>query len=742
MLLEEDLPSAAGLPAGSVSGLSKEQASSLARSVADEYRKGRQKKRLRDLTAEKYMMHIHGEGDAQSLDIVHGSRLAPAPNLDGGIRAQSNLLRPIVGNFVAHHTSIPFRVIAEKGGDRRSVDRATVDTVWANDLILRQRLNELVSDALHIACAYGNCPLFASWREDMSHDPYEPVYSANGEYKGIVRPGFIDCWVGDPWGMVYNTGATRRSVHSATYERILPMSLIRKAFFDAHELYGTDIKKLKGSTKLASAGRFQLTAGKWRLAGGSVHGSAAIHGGPGGEELGALVCKEILPGVDDDYPEGRLIILVLDGVGESEERFGTPWLVHEGPLPGGRFSFVRFYSMDGFDDVHGKPFVSDLDDLQVLRNNLESLLLNGAHRAAHPMAYMGPGAADDDTAAFVPDGILEVHSGIQPGYFQYPTQWMVPVRAQIQDVESAMFRIGAWQAASRGESRAGDAAAKTVALARADDTILGPANRGVHGSLVEFLGLCHALTKQHAGDFPIPIRIAGQDYGHLRKDYIRAGEMGEEPRFVVVSGSATPESRNQQLLNLIQVKGADGQPLLTTAQLRKQYADPSIWPFETDITETKQRRAQAVNYAIRDAVNLFRDSNPDWDEEAFPPHWKEQAVQYAAQQIFLGMKEEYREIARDDDPQMHINARSELTQDMSEDLLVRKVAALQQDLYYQWLAQQQPQPQAQPVQQPGGPQPAYATTGGQFGGSATSDQMANVGGEVAALTRAAAQGAA
>src|SRR5690606_25412071 len=196
-------------------------------------------------------------------------------------------------------------------------------------------------------------------------DPYFPLYSPDAGYgtdPNARRPGGIDIWVGDPWDTVFNEGATGDSVRSFSYGRVLPVAQVKQAF-------GELAAEVKGRTDLASASRFQRIANLWSWISGT-HGSAALtHGTGDGEELVALICEETEAGVDPEWPEGRLEGVALSGATSTDRGAhggaGTPILLHRGALPGGRLNMVRFYGDYRFDDVLGKPWVADLDDLQV-----------------------------------------------------------------------------------------------------------------------------------------------------------------------------------------------------------------------------------------------------------------------------------------------------------------------------------------------------------------------------------------
>jgi hypothetical protein len=718
--LPENIPEEAVPIDGSVSGLTPQEAETLARAVAEDHTQGKQRKRQRDLVAERNMMHLDGDGEAQWVDIFGGSRLRVPPNLDGSIRCSTNLLRPITNNYVSYQTSIPYRVVAQPASDRKSRDKARIDTIYANNVIQTQRVNELFAEALYMAVPYGFCPVFGQWRDDIGHDPYDPIYQETG-----LLPGFVDAFCGDPWGMVFNPGAKRNSIHWATYERIVPLAIAKKAFAKV-----ANVTDLKGRKDLASTSRFQMTAKKWISGVDAPHGTPVLSG-THNEEAIALVCKETAAGVDEKYPQCRFTIIALSGVAEVDVWAGTPVLLYDGPLPAGRFSFVRVYSDQRFDDPYGYPWMTPLDQLQVLRNNIETLLVEGGRRAARPQIAMPPGSGDDDSFGFEEDGIVDFSGAIAPSYLQYPVQWMTALENRLARVEESMFRIGGWQAASRGESNAGDAAAKVVALQRADDSVHGPETRHIQGALAEFLQLVHLLTREHAGPYPIPVKTAGGEFGYMAQQYLYADQLSDDPpNFQVTSGfSSTMEAKGQQLFNLVAAKGADGLPLLTTKQFQKQYPDLSVWPVETDIIDVKKQRANAINYLIRDLCQQYKEQS-GFDESQIHPRMLEQAMEVAAQEIWIQL-DSIEEIQPDDDITINIEALSEITQDVSEDRLVRKVAQKRVLQNHEW------QRMMATPQGGGAPAGSPAQTATQPGAPVQSNAEQSVGSEVSDLTQQA-----
>ena len=719
----------------------------LAREVAEQHRKGKERRRFRDLTAEKYLIHVDGEGDAQWADVLDGSRIKIPVAIGGSIRRQENLLRPMLQNMVSFHTAIPFRALAIASADRKARARARIDTALANHTIQHQGYNPLFSEALNFAGVYGHCLVHQVWRNDLTIDPYAPLYlnlDAQDPLSGVIRRGFVDAWVGDPWDTVYAEGSTRRSVHSYTYGRSLPTAMVKRVF--AHV---PGIEALGGNTNLPNSARFQRIVRSWSNLGGPSHGTSAINGGDrGGEEITAILCREVAPGVEADWPRGRLTIVALDGTASTDDgmggnRFGNAIKLHDGPLPGGRFSATRVYALPWFDDVLGKAYVADLDDLQVRLNQLISLREERIRRFSRPPLLAQAGTLEDDTLTTIDDAII-YYSGEMPRFLE-GAMFDPGTEAAIRDTKDAMFRIGGWQAASRGEANAADAAAKVVALARADDSIFGPANRDIQGAICEALQVAHALHREFM-TVPMLLEVAGSDIGHLAEPWIEAKDLSPEPpQYVLTQGYASPEARAQQLLSLVGQVGADGQPLMSTEQFWESFPEPSLRPLASEANRIRRTRPHAINSMIESAVRVFRENAGDIGPEATEP---------AAQMVHqtLGMDpataNDYR-LLRTDDPQTHIDALDELVADASADPIVRRAAELRQDLYWQWMAQMAMQQQAMTQQagaqqaQPGGQeQQAQPTAQGfqpQAGGTPTSNMMASPG-EVQDLTQAAATG--
>ena len=160
------------------------------RRIVEGHRRGLQVRRYRDATAEKYALHVDGEGGAQWLDLYHGTRMRMIPKLRGAPRMQNNQLRPILDNLVAHLTTQPFRFVVDSRKDKDSRERALIDQQMVNYHVRVQRWNELVAEAKYTAGCYGFCPIHQMVRDDESvGDPYEGAKPAEMAHPGIGGGG-------------------------------------------------------------------------------------------------------------------------------------------------------------------------------------------------------------------------------------------------------------------------------------------------------------------------------------------------------------------------------------------------------------------------------------------------------------------------------------------------------------------------------------------------------------------------
>ena len=171
----------------------------------------------------------------------------------------------------------------------------------------------------------------------------------------------------------------------------------------------------------------------------------------------------------------------------------------------------------------------------------------------------------------------------------------------------------------------------------------------------------------------------------------------------------------------------------------------------------RERRAKVGNQGIRQAVKEVREKF-GLDPREVDGMGNSQ-VQQAAQLAWKVVDSHY-PIMMDDDKEAHLEALSTITQDESEDSIVRSVARFRQDQFFQWIAQQQ-QAQAdaaataaqagvKPTKEEGKPAPRRGGGGGggggrqrtdPHGGTQSSEAMNTPRSEGAALTRAAQGGA-
>lgn len=692
---------------------SKQRAYDLAKDAREFHRRGLVARRRRDLTAEKYMMHVDGEGLAQYLDVVGGVRLRPTPHLVAIALAQNNQLRPILDNFVSHLTTQRFQVVVDSKPDRKSRESAMIDQAIINTDIRRMNWNALWAEAKYMAACAGFCPVHAAAR-DVPDDPYEAVLATQPAAEGGMtpmqgpRPISIDGWVGNPFDHVFNAGAKLNSLHRTTYGRMLPLSVVAQAF-------GRD--DLKGSKILPSASTFQRIAQKWSSTGGFIHNTAALTQGHDHEETLHLIYEEVLPGIDPAWPLGRLTILALqgDGAARSDTRSGASECKHlwTGPLPAGRFSFVLVHSHHRFDDIHGKPYIGDVDDDQIELNQLETLYNAFVQRSVGaPLASSGK--VEVETIGPLGDTLLKVepllHGGsVELKYLEQPARHMQFLDSKINRVIEGMYRKAGWQAASRGES-AGESGKAIIALQSADDSIFGPITQRTTEEVEAYADLVWALRKEFM-DVPMVIDQVGDDLAHLAKPYVDRTMMSERPPlFTLVSGFGTStEAKAQQLLNMYGMVDAKGEQLIGTREIRKLWPDNSLFPDKEDPQAARERRPLVVNQLIRDtageAVEQFRAQYPQWQPSMADP-LTAQVGEYVA--LVVDSKEP---TLMDDDLEANIETLSLVTQDATESPVARRAAMVRQGQYWQWLAERQAAQQATQMAQ------------AQAGGSGTQEQQ-------------------
>lgn len=696
---------------------------SIAKQVVEDHMRALSSRRGLELIWEKLLLHIDGSGDFQWADIFNDTRVE-IPRIISEFRKTENLLLPIVTNTVNFHCSTPFRWAVNAPPDRRSAEKALIDTIWANHLSDDQDLNNLFAEAMFMAMATGFCPVHAYWRDDVDADRFEPL-PGEGSLSGMA-PGMIDCWVGNPFDTVFNPGARKHSVRWTSYARLLPADAVRAAFGHLPGVAG-----LEGSTRISSTSEFQQIARKWTSLNLGIHGNPVMHSGSrgGGEELITVICREDAPGSDPMYPEGRLRIVAIPG--EVDARAGRingghGVLLADQPLPAGEFSWSIFYSTQNRgSDIHGKPWVEDLDMLQVDLNIAKSKRWEAIVKQMEAPIVAPGGAIAEDMTDIGGYNLLELEPSLaswRPRAIEYSHAIIPALNQEIDDLRSAIYTLGGWQAASRGEAPGTRTAYRAiVALQQADDKIHGPVNIGFRRSAQLFMQRAWRQFKAY-GDIPWLVRITGDEHAHLVEPYIDRTKVSDDvPQFKMVNSfGSTPEMRAQELTELVQLRGADGEPVLPTGEFRRLYPNTLIFEQGSDPSVVRRRRAQTVASAIHMRAKQFREQQ-NFEETSIAHPWVQQAGMIVFQQIM----QEYPQL-RDDDLEAHIAAMTEIAQDETADAIARVAAAMRQDMYFQWQAQMA-QGMGAPVGTPMQP-PAGGGGGGRAPGPGGGGQMPPRGG--------------
>ena len=662
---------------------------STARNVLDMHMAGLVARRQRDLISEKLLLHVDGSGEWQWADVYNGQRIV-IPRQVSEFRKQENALRLIVDNAVAHHTTMPLRYFADSLPDRRSRDKALVDSLFANYLAQQQDFNGLFADALYMAMPAGFCPVHAYWRDDRVNE-YEPT--AEAEMQG-PSPGMVDCWIGNPFDTVFNRGARRNSIHWMSYGRLLPASMVRAAF--AHV---PGAEKIEGSNRIPSASQFQRIARDWNLLELGLHGSSVTgyrRAVEGDDEMVVLVCREVLPGVEADWPDGRLQIVAVPGAVDlrrGQAAGGSAILLADQALPAGDFSASLFYTSHRGDDVHGKPWVEDMDETQVELNIALSKRWEFIEKMFDAPIVAPGGAISDDMADFGGYNLLEVEPSLaswRPRVMEYSTAVLQALNNEVAEKRNSIFTAGGYQAASRGEAPGSRMAYRAIlALQQADNTVHGPVNLRYIRSACDFAQRCWKQMKTY-GSVPWVLPMLSDEYGFLADSYIDSTKMSDQPpQYKLVNAfGASPELRAQEVLELMQARGADGEAFLTTAEARRQYPNRMIFGEASDPKAVQVRRAKTITQKIIDLAAQFRQQT-GYQEKAVNHPWMQQAAQLVFQQT-----EELFPRLRDDDLMSHLGALSELTQDETADPIARMAATARQNEYFAWQAQMAAPPQA------------------------------------------------
>lgn len=681
----------------------------IARRIFEQHKRGLQARRGGLLIAEKLLIHMDGTGDGQWADIYRDQRVV-IPRMVSEFRKTENVLRLIADHAVAYHVTTPLQFLAEASNDRRAIDKAAMDTMFANHLAYEQDFNNLFADALYLAMPAGFCPVHAYWRDDAIQDDFEPIaYGGEGgqPQPGGPAPGMIDAWVGNPFDTVFDLSSKRGSVLGCQYGRVLPADLVRAAFPLAAGLEGTK--------RLPSAAEFQRIARTWQMAELGVHGSPVMmSGGAGGrdtEEMISVICRETAP---TRYEQGHLQIIVVPGNVDTmrgEGQGGNAVLVADQPLPGNDYSFTNVYSDQRNSDVYGKPWLEDKDQLQVDLNIALSKRWEVTNRMIEAPIVAPGGAIAEDMTDLGGYNLLEVEPSLatwRPRVMEWPQGILQALDSEIQEKRNMLYTSGGYQAVSRGESTGSRTPYRTIlALQQADNTVHGPVNMRFKRSVCDFGRRCWQQMKAY-GDVPWFIRIAGDQFAYLAEPYIDATKLSDTPPQYKLTNAfgGSPELRAQEVLELLQIRGADGQPLLRTEEARRAYPNHIVFDDAGDPQAVQRRRARTVASAFHTEATAYRHGTGLQEMDPANPQ-----VQQAAQRLFTYMEQRYPRM-RDDDLMAHLAAYSETTQDETADPIARQATALRQNMYFEWQAQMAGQMPYRPVNRatPGAPSAAGPET--------------------------------
>lgn len=706
-------------------------AASIARRVWEDHVRQKRARRQLELMWEKYLLHIDGSGDSQWADIYYG-QICEIPRLLSPYRKSENILRNLVRNAVAHHTAVPLQYFALASADREAREKALMDTLWANHLANEQDFNGLFALALALAMPAGFCPVHAYWRDDTAFDWYDPVAPAESGGLDMFTPGpgSIDTFVGNPWDTVFDPTARRGSWRWWSYVRLLPAEAVRR-FFD----HVPAARTLEGSTRLRSTSEFQRIARSWLVGSLGAHGRPLIEGGGAlrdDEELITLCFREDAPGGPGD--PGRLRIVAVPGEQASgwasEGRHVV--LLADQPLPGGDVSGTVFYSDERGSDVHGRPWVEDKDDLQIDLNLALSKEWEMLVKQAEAPIITPAGAIPDEMAEIGGYKLIETEPALanwRPRVVEWPQYVVMALRAKIQDLRRQLYTLGGYQAVSRGEAPGSRTPYRAIlALQQADRTIHAPVNQLFQRAAITFMQRCWKQFKAY-GDVGWLVSVAdiGAEYAHLAEPYIDKTKLSDRPpRYRLINSfGSSPELLMQEILQLVQTRGADGMPFLSTEEARRAWPHRIMFDQPGDPRAVQRRRARTIAAYAPTLARRYRELT-GFDEAALPVAWRAQAIEQIGRQLAFagivigteivepGLEQRFPRL-RDDDLDAHITAYTEITQDETADPLARAMLRARQELYFEWQAAMatqargaQPEAAARETEAPAQPRPEPA----------------------------------
>ena len=696
-----------------------------AKEILDLHLGGLEVRRQHDLLSEKLLLHIDAGGDLQYAEIYDNTRIVIPPNV-AEYKRTDNLLRSVVDNAVAHHTASPFKFFAESPPDREAREKALMDSLWINYVSWQQDLNGQSADAMYTAMASGFCPLHAYWSESTA-DQHEPINHAAVDLEGQLnqlqnpQPGRLDIWLGNPFDTVFDNAAKRGSIHWGSYGRVLPAKPVKRVF---GHMPGVD--GLQGTTTVPTASQWQRIAAKWNLDGIGRHGNPIItNAGNNSEELLTVICREVQPGYETSWPRGRLQIIAVPELTDQKRslRSAKAILLYDGDLPGGDFSFENFYSHHRGDDVHGKPWIEDMDvnqsDLDIALSERWEYIQKMKNT---PMVAPG-GMISEDVLNLNGYDILEIEptaGSFTPRVPQWPSDVLTALEREIDDKRSSIWRTGGYQAASRGESGGSRQAGKAIlALQSADNSIHAPVNQRFRRSMTNFAqNQCWKQMKMY-GNVGWMIDIVGDEYEYMVEPYIDRTKLSDRPPayHMVNSFGASPEARAEEVLQLSQVRTSDGLPFINNEEARNAYPDRNIFSRRANPKVVAARRAKTVAAQFHSLAREVREQT-SFDEWDMQHPW----VLEFAKQVWMQIEQGFPRM-RNDDLQAHIDSLTEITQDETADPIARNAALRRQDDYFKWQAMMAAQMMPAP-----GALPAGTTPQGQTGRAAVATDMARSGG--------------
>ena len=289
--------------------------------------------------------------------------------------------------------------------------------------------------------------------------------------------------------------------------------------------------------------------------------------------------------------------------------------------------------------------------------------------------------------------VIEVEAGTggwRPTPMKQDPTVLTSLNTIINDLRTAIYTGGGYQASSRGEAAGSRIAAATVqALQRADNSIHGPVNQRLQRSVCDLAQKCWKQMKAF-GDVPYMVDVVGDEHEYLADPYIDKTRLSDHvPTYRLVNAfGPSPELRAQEIIELSQLAGADGQPFLPTEDAKRAYPNQQLWSNRSNPRAVAQRRARTIASEIHNITDDFLAQSEEWRIEqgltgsGMQEPWVLQAGQMVAQQV-----EGLYPRMRSDDLEAHIATLIEVVQDETSESVARVAAMRRLDAYYQWQAE-------------------------------------------------------